>query len=408
MRLLLFALLFVNLAVPAQEPARLTSAHETSTQNPPRNLRPREAKPTAPETAPAPSEATAKEKRIAAQFAPIFLQGLGDNPRADYITNFDFDGDWKGDNNWYNLDKRNFALRAYIYYSVAETETHYFVHYAVFHPRDYKGGTATSMILDSAIRLSLPQLGKIKDPTVDKVNDVALSHENDLEGCLVVAEKHGEDLTQAQVLYVETMAHNGYYKYRTAAAPGSIGDPLELSGAHPRLYVEPKGHGLYRYTGDSTQINPRVAGLLTYQYTGTAEDHETLGEKADGKTIGYDLLSIYDSFWARATKGENDTFGETLDYQKRSAMKFQTGQTPLSTEHEFGQLGAAFRGSVGFKNKARPPWAWFDESERNRPRGEWFFDPAAVIARHFGNDIKDGKFSDVYRWNRYFGIEEGK
>ncbi len=383
MRLLLFALLFVNLAVPAQER--------------PRRARERVTTPAATTT----SNATAKEKLIAAQFAPVFLQGLGDNPRADYITNFDFDGDWKGDNNWHNLDKRNFALRAYIYYSVAETETHYFVHYAAFHPRDYKGGPVTSAILDSAIRLSLPQLGKIKDPTVDKVNDVALSHENDLEGCLVVAEKRGADLAQAQVHYVETMAHNGYYKYRTAAAPGTLGDLLELDGSYPRLYLEPKGHGLYRYTGDSAQLNPRVAGLLTYNYTGTAEDHATLGEKADGKTIGYELVSIYDTFWARATSGVNETFGESLDYEKRSAQKFQPGKVPLSTERTFGQLGAAFRGTVGFKNKARPPWAWFDDSERERPRGEWFFDPAAVIARHFG---KGEKFSLVYLRNPYFNI----
>lgn len=404
MRLLLFALLFVNLAVFAQERPRL----DRPAPNQPRTVRPREPKPTVSVTTPVTSTSTAREKLIAAQFAPVFLQGLGDNPRADYITNFDFDGDWKGDNNWYNLDNPAHALHAYIYYSVAETETHYFVHYAAFHPRDYKGGTAASMILDGAIRLSLPQLGKIKDPTVDRVNDVALSHENDLEGCLVVAAKRGDDLAKAEVLYVETMAHNGYYKYRTAAAPDTLGDLMELSGSHPRLYVEPKGHGLYSYTGDSKQLNPRVTGLLTYNYTGTAEDHAILGDKADGKTIGYDLVSIYDTFWTRATSGANDTFGETLDYQKRTAQKFQTGQTPLNTERNFGQLGAAFRGTVGFKNKARPPWAWFDDSERDRPRGEWFFDPAAVIARHFAKDTKDGKFSDVYIWNRYFGIEEGK
>lgn len=405
MRLLLFALLFVNLAVPAQERPRRAREPEVPAQNQPRTPRPREVKPAATETVSVTSPTTTKEKLIAAQFAPIFLQGLGDNPRADFITNFDFDGDWKGDNNWYNLDKPAYTLRAYIYYSVAETETHYFVHYAAFHPRDYKGGTAASMLLDSAIRLSLPQLGKIKDPTVDKVNDVALSHENDLEGCLVVAEKRGEELAKAQVLYVETMAHNGYYKYRTAAATSTIGDPIELNGSHPRLFIEPKGHGLYGYTGGNKQLNERGAGLLTYNYTGTAEDHATLGDKADGNTIGYDLVSIYDTFWTHATNGANDTFGETLDYQKRIAQKFQAGQTPLNTEREFGQLGAAFRGTVGFKNKARPPWAWFDDSERDRPRGEWFFDPAAVIARHFG---KDGKFSDVYLWNRYFGIEEGK
>src|ERR1700752_5349655 len=94
----------------------------------------------------------AATRSIAARFAPIFYQALGDKPRSDYITNFDFDGDWKGDNNWNNLANKDFSLKASIYYSVAETTTHYFVHYAVFHPRDYKGGERKGAILSELIR----------------------------------------------------------------------------------------------------------------------------------------------------------------------------------------------------------------------------------------------------------------
>jgi hypothetical protein len=43
----------------------------------------------------------------------------------------------------------------------------------------------------------------------------------------------------------------------------------------------------------------------------------------------------------------------------------------------------AFRGSIGGKNRARAPWGWFDSTERDRPLGEWFFDPAGTIKRHF-------------------------
>src|SRR5205814_6630241 len=75
-----------------------------------------------------------RDREIAAVFAPIFYQALGDKPRSDYITNFDFDGDWRGDNNWEHTDDKNFPLRGYVYYSVSETQTHFFLHYAVFHP----------------------------------------------------------------------------------------------------------------------------------------------------------------------------------------------------------------------------------------------------------------------------------
>src|SRR5678816_1978885 len=64
-------------------------------------------------------------REVAARFAPIFYQALGDKPRSDYITNFDFDGDWRGDNNWENGGNESIPLNAYIYYSVAETSTHY-------------------------------------------------------------------------------------------------------------------------------------------------------------------------------------------------------------------------------------------------------------------------------------------
>ncbi len=72
--------------------------------------------------------------------------------RFDYITNFDFDGDWAGDNNWKNAADARFPLKAYVYYAVSETPTHYLIHYAAFHPRDYKGGEATGALMSQAVR----------------------------------------------------------------------------------------------------------------------------------------------------------------------------------------------------------------------------------------------------------------
>ena len=51
------------------------------------------------------------------------------------MTNFDYDNDWVATNNWDNLHRT--PLRAYMYYSVTETKTHWFVMYSSFHPRDY-------------------------------------------------------------------------------------------------------------------------------------------------------------------------------------------------------------------------------------------------------------------------------
>lgn len=342
-----------------------------------------------------------RDRQIAAQFAPVVYQGLGENVRADYITNFDFDGDWRGDNNWSNLDNRRFALRGYVYFSVSETATHYFVHYAFFHPRDYKGEVYSSTLLDTVLRQTLPKIGK--DPT-GRAEDIALSHENDLEGCLVVAAKNGNDLSKARVQYVEAMAHNSYLKYYAPGVTSAVGDSIELEGNSPKLFVEPKGHGVERYTDDSVQINQRVKGVLTYRYSGNAEEPGPQATNA-----GYDLVSIYETFWQRAQQSPNETFGETLDYATRSVLRIITSanqpnqsEQANKVEQAFNQLGSAFLGKMGFQNKARPPWAWYDDAERNQPRGEWFFDPATVIGRHFKLGTE---WTTTYSYNPYFKIE---
>jgi hypothetical protein len=331
--------------------------------------------PTAPAPEPKPSARAALDKQIASQFAPVIYQGLADQPRFDYITNFDFDGDWKGDNNWVNSGNKRYPLRGYVYYSVIETATHYFVHYAFFHPRDYKGGLGKSTLLDVLIKEGVRRAGK--DPT-GLADDVALSHENDLEGALVVAEKRGAELRDAAVQYVETMAHNRYLKYVVADA-NSAGEPIQMKEQHPLLFVEPKGHGAERYLGQREQLKKSIKGVLVYSYTGGADDPE----KLRGEAVGYDLLSVYETLWQQAQAGENDTFGEVLEYKPLTIATQQLDGTTISLEQQLGKLGAAFRGTIGFKNKARPPWGWFDSTEKDRPLGEWFFDPAGVIARHF-------------------------
>jgi hypothetical protein len=138
--------------------------------------------------------------------------------------------------------------------------------------------------------------------------------------------------------------------------------------------------------------------VIIYIFTGRADDPDRV-DRGKEKSLGYDLTSIYDTLWLRAKKGENETYGEALDYQRRSFLKFQSNGSAEKVEQEFGSLGSAFRGEVGFKNKARPPWAWYDDSEREQPRGEWFFDPATVIARHFA---LGQEFSKAYIYNPFF------
>ena len=115
---------------------------------------------------------------LAENWAPVWYQDTdSDDYDADYITNFNFDGNWNGTDNWEN--QPGYTLNANIYYWVVETETHWFIGYADFHPRDWK---------------------------------VMGHHENDMEACLLVVNRDGS--TYGEIISMITIAHLDFYSYK--------------------------------------------------------------------------------------------------------------------------------------------------------------------------------------------------
>jgi hypothetical protein len=284
------------------------------------------------------------------------------------------------------------ALKAYIYYAVSETATHYFIHYAVFHPRDYKGGATRGRLLSDILNETVKRSGKY-DPT-GLAGEATIAHENDMEGCVVVVAKQGNDLEHAHVVYVETLAHNHFLKYTATATEGAA-NVVRLEDQHPQLYVEPKGHGIEAYLATEKQRDHKE--LLRYTYEGRADAPAPKAE-----SVSYDLLPLLTTLWARAQQGVNETYGAAIDYERvpvtavLSNGKMQARQVPI------GKLGSAFLGRVGGHNIARPPWGWVDVKERNEQlRGAWFFDPARTVKRHFN---LGADFSVAYVWQPFLGI----
>lgn len=334
------------------------------------------------------SQSVARERELAATFAPIFYQALGDKPRSDYITNFDFDGDWRGDNNWEHIDDRNFPLLAYIYYSVSETQTHFFIHYAVFHPRDYKGGEKKGVFLSDIIREGTRH-GKGHDPTGGWIKEAGVAHENDMEGALVVVAKNGKDLNRARVVFLQTFHHNDFSPFVPAEATENGPGIFRTDEQRVLLYVQPKGHGIEAYSGDEKQTAKKE--FVVYKFAGKAEDPD----KQKEGPVGYELLPMQ-TLWqkARVNKKDKDvTYGDFHDYGQISLSLVQTNGSVVEQKIKLGELGSDFFGDTGGLNMARPPWAWFDKNHRNEPVGLWFFDPARVIKREFN---LDGSFSTAY------------
>lgn len=316
------------------------------------------------------------DRDVAARFAPVFYQALGENPRSDYITKFDFDGDWRGDNNWENAGDKKFPLRAFIYYAVSETKTHYFIHYAVFHPRDYKGGEQKGRVISDLIREGAKIVGE-RDPT-GMMSDATLAHENDMEGALVVVEKIGKDISAARVRFVETLAHNVFFRYAVESVEQGVGR-FKPNEERVSLYIEPRGHGIEAYDEDKTQTEGKK--FLLYKFTGKADDPENPGSES----VGYDLLPIRTTLWpkARTASKKSQTFGKVNDYNTISINLAQPSGRKTVRKIRVGRVGSSFLGTKGGLNMARAPWGWFDRNRRTDPLGLWFFDPATIIKRDF-------------------------
>lgn len=315
------------------------------------------------------------DREIAARFAPVFHQALGDNPRSDYITNFDFDGDWLGSNNWKNVDNKLYPLRAYVYYSVCETQTHYFIHYAVFHPRDYKGGAKKGVLLSELIKEGAKIASKGSEPT-GLMAEAGVAHENDMEGSLVVVDKRGPSPGDDAVAFVQTLHHNNFSAYLPATAENSGFKTFMTEDQNVLLYIEPKGHGIQAYSAADEQ---KASDILIYEFGGRAGD----AAKTKGNQVEYELVPIQTTLWARARSAKpNGTFGVVKDFGTISIDVIESGK-PVTKKITLGSLASAFEGNMGGRNMARPPWAWFDNNRRDEQLGLWFFDPAKIVKRDF-------------------------
>ncbi len=78
---------------------------------------------------------------LAKHYSPIIYQhvdvdgthSLGG--KSDLIMNFNYDGNWSGNVKWANLEDHTGP--ATVYYSVIKTTNHWFIYYAIYHPRDW-------------------------------------------------------------------------------------------------------------------------------------------------------------------------------------------------------------------------------------------------------------------------------
>lgn len=115
-----------------------------------------------------------------------------------------------------------------------------------------------------------------------------------MEGVLVAVKKNGEPYGEFH--FMETVFHLGFEKYTNDTnISGANGTVLFYQNTHPRIYVQPVGHGVKAYDGTSFEDDD---GVIYYYRAGNPTEPPPIN---NGQTVTayYDLVPISDELWNR-------------------------------------------------------------------------------------------------------------
>ena len=290
-------------------------------------------------------------RRLAEHHAPVIFQESRSTV-LDFITKFDYDGDWKGENNWRNAYL--YEQPGHVYYSVIESTRHYFITYAFYHARDYT---------------ARPYEGFA--PKTE--------HENDMEGLTITVEK--DDTSFGKVVLLETLAHDVFFKYDNGDNRRVSNGSLKLDGSmtfvdgRAAVFVEAEGHGV-KAASRSVASNLESFPGIVYRYTGQASVPRS--NRDPGAT--YDLVSIEDTLWARRFE---------------VGSMFCCVDPYVMADGNTVSVGSAFNGPIG-GCAAKPPWGW-DQVDDQVAKGDWFRDPLKA----YPTQVRIQNFGGTYVHNPY-------
>ena len=257
---------------------------------------------------------------LARRHAPWIFHETDDcGGRQDLPTRVDFDGNLRGDDDWENFAA--FELPPVVYYAVVATETHWFLSYHLFHPRDW---CHYDVLLH-------------------------MTHENDGENLQVVVERATD-----RVVLLLTQAHYRAYAHAPADAGfAAAAEPLDaelvqvddegrpsLAGAHPCVVVAARGHGIEELATDDDVVATLARGAPDFRGRGVIL-RPPRASAADGVApplaepsprapapVEYALASTVATFWAGVRDGDLVGDGKTFDGPLRLATPELTVAVP--------------------------------------------------------------------------------
>jgi hypothetical protein len=360
---------------------------------------------------------------LAARYAPrIVADTTGATSRARVPLAFDADGDWVGTNTQSWLQKDAAELVPAVYFHVAETYTHYFIHYTYVFPWA-------------------------------QTTDAALARANAVSGLMVTVEKaRGETAERPIAATTYWRQGTGESQSVFATEEGGMVGPLgkaqygEIAEVFDQATLFPDGHfssyisPTYESCAWIHTVNPGAFATcilnegvkasmtkLIFAYdplgptaiskvNGWPNDISDLVDEDDKplEFIGYELLATLPSLWARRT-----AVGDDLVYDADSTFAYAT---EAGRPGDGALLPAKFVDSINATDAqfGRPPWAWRHEPGTGKLYGikaGWLgMDPALYTCKRHGSVAADSAiptcalaslstFSTSYCFNGFAGID---
>ena len=345
---------------------------------------------------------------LAAKYSPVIYQStMSSSPLYDYLTSFNFDGNWKAMDNYDEIKKAG-EVHSWVYYDVTETKSHYFIRYAFYWP----------------VRFGIAE--------------GADAFANDVSGATVVVAKFPTERPIAIETYFLSGTNEEVRAYVTEES-GIVDETgnvyYGVNWSFPEATLFPAGHYIAYLTAQThesclwnhtvsenlldqrCQINEGIKSTLTtvrYTYEDGTAGVITKGENGfpaalDG--IGYGLKSVLADWWVRRDHVTEDTmFTNTYTYE---APEGQMGNGLVLPSTFLDPMDPASA------HKGRPPWAWIwsaatldlDFYVYKMPRGAVYLDPAFFFAkRHRLSTIWNPQtklgYSMDYCFNPYLLVDQ--
>lgn len=322
-------------------------------------------------------------RSLAEQFFPVVYQSVrAGNAHYDYPTRIDLDEDWAASNNRQALKGASEVSPA-LYWDVAETRSHVFLHYTLYYPL---------MVAD----------GEIANPVA-----------SDTSGVIVTLFKgDGSDMSPVSVTTYGT--YSGVEEVRAYQVEGSsLGNSNLVDGADTwenlaegdgfKLWVSQPLHVAcsWHLGGDGAcELNEGILLELSWLVLSYLDGIPTLlikdgGWPTTGGDIGVEMLHGLTHLWPRRT-----LYGPEGLWRDNYSFEY----SPLENRPG-GDLDAlpSFFDPAEDHDPGRPPWAWRWKPGLSQftdlPQGTLYLDPAFFFMKRHGIEGEPWEAAEGTGWS---------